>query len=95
MKSYKLFILFILFVVQLVGCAPSTILAIPTSIADRRTTETQILDNKIFLSAWNPIQEIIATEEQKSRFNHVVFRGESCYPVTPRAGKCNKHQIDS
>ena len=73
MKSYKLFILFILFVVQLVGCAPSTILAIPTSIADRRTTETQILDNKIFLSAWNPIQEIIATEEQKSRFNLLAY----------------------
>ena len=73
MKSYKLFILFIIFITQLVGCAPSTILAIPSSIADRRTTETQILDNKIFLAAWNPIQEIIDTEEQKSRFNLLAY----------------------
>ncbi len=73
MKSYKLFILFILFLVQLVGCAPSTLLAIPASLADRRTTETQILDNKIFLAAWNPIQEIIDAEKQKSRFNLLAY----------------------
>ena len=73
MKSYKFFILFILFLTQLVGCAPSTILAIPTSITDRRTTEVQIADNKIFLAAWNPIQEITENEKQKSHFNIVVY----------------------
>jgi osmotically-inducible protein OsmY len=57
----------------LVGCAPSTILAIPTSITDRRTTEVQIADNKIFLAAWNPIQEITENEKQKSHFNIVVY----------------------
>ena len=75
MKSYKFFILFILFLTQLVGCAPSTILAIPTSITDRRTTEVQIADNKIFLAAWNPIQEITENEKQKSHFNLVVYNG--------------------
>ena len=73
MKSYKFFILFILFLTQLVGCAPSTILAIPGSIADRRTTEVQIADNKIFLASWNPIQEITENEKQKSHFNLVVY----------------------
>ena len=75
MKSYKFFILFILFLTQLVGCAPSAILAIPTSITDRRTTEVQIADNKIFLTAWNPIQEITENEKQKSHFNLVVYNG--------------------
>ena len=73
MKSYKLFILFILFITQLVGCAPSTIIAIPTSISDRRSTEAQIDDNKIFLASWNPIQEIVDNEKQKSHFNIVVY----------------------
>ena len=73
MKSYKLFILFILFITQLVGCAPSTLLAIPQSLADRRTTEVQITDNRIFLSAWNPIQVITEKEKQKSHFNLSVF----------------------
>jgi osmotically-inducible protein OsmY len=73
MKSYKLFILFILFITQLVGCAPSTILAIPQSLADRRTTAVQITDNKIFLAAWNPIQVITEKEKQKSYFNLSVF----------------------
>ena len=73
MKSYKLFILFILFITQLVGCAPSTILAIPASISDRRSTEAQIDDNKIFLASWNPIQEIVDTEKQKSHFNISVY----------------------
>ena len=73
MKSYKLLILFILFITQLVGCAPSTILAIPSSIADRRTTEAQISDNKIFLSAWAPVHEITDNEIQKSHFNLIVY----------------------
>ena len=73
MKSYKLFILFILFITQLIGCAPSTILAIPSSIADRRTTEVQVQDNKIFLAAWSPLQEITDNEKQKSHFNIAVF----------------------
>ena len=73
MKSYKLFILFILFITQLIGCAPSTIMAIPSSIADRRTTETQVIDNKIFLAAWNPIAEITEKEKQKSHFNLIVY----------------------
>jgi len=73
MKSYKLLILFILFITQLIGCAPSTILAIPSSIADRRTTEVQVQDNKIFLSAWSPLQEITDNEKQKSHFNLVVY----------------------
>ena len=75
MKSYKFLILFILFLTQLVGCAPSTILAIPSSIADRRTTGVQISDNKIFLASWNPIQEITENEKQKSHFNLVVYNG--------------------
>jgi osmotically-inducible protein OsmY len=73
MKSYKLFVLFILFITQLVGCAPSTILAIPASIADRRVAEVQISDNKIFLSAWAPIHEITDNEVQKSHFNLMVY----------------------
>ena len=73
MKSYKLFVLFILFITQLVGCAPSTILAIPSSIADRRVAEVQISDNKIFLSAWGPIHEITDNEVQKSHFNLMVY----------------------
>mgnify|MGYP000471654273 CR=1 FL=1 len=73
MKSYKLFTLFILFITQLVGCAPSTIFAIPASIADRRTTQIQIMDNKIYLASWAPIQEITENEKQKSHFNITVF----------------------
>ena len=73
MKSYKLFILFILFITQLVGCAPSTIFAIPTSIADRRTVQVQFIDNKIYLASWGPIQEITDNEKQKSHFNIAVF----------------------
>jgi osmotically-inducible protein OsmY len=73
MKSYKLFTLFILFITQLVGCAPSTILAIPSSISDRRAAEVQFIDNKIFLSAWAPIQEITDNEKEKSHFNLIVF----------------------
>ena len=73
MKSYKLFVIFILFITQLVGCAPSTLLAIPQSVADRRSTEVQFTDNKIFLSAWSPIQEITEKEKQKSHFNLTVF----------------------
>jgi osmotically-inducible protein OsmY len=73
MKSYKLFILFILFITQLVGCAPSTIFAIPTSIADRRTVQVQFIDNKIYLASWRPIQEITDNEKQKSHFNIAVF----------------------
>ena len=73
MKSYKLFLLFILFITQLIGCAPSTILAIPASIADRRSTEVQIIDNKIFLAAWNPVHEIVDNQKQKSHFNIAVF----------------------
>ena len=73
MKSYKLFILFIIFITQLVGCAPSTILAIPSSIADRRTTEVQISDNKVFLASWAPVHEITDNQKQKSHFNIVVF----------------------
>tara|TARA_B100000795_G_scaffold241724_1_gene204615 strand:+ start:261 stop:854 length:594 start_codon:yes stop_codon:yes gene_type:complete len=73
MKSYKLFVLFILFITQLVGCAPATLLAIPQSFADRRSTGAQITDNKIFLAAWNPIQVITEKEKQKSHFNLTVF----------------------
>ena len=73
MKSYKLFVLFILFITQLVGCAPSTLLAIPQSIADRRSTEDQITDNTIFLSSWSPIQEITDKERHKSHVNLAVF----------------------
>jgi osmotically-inducible protein OsmY len=73
MKSYKLFVLFILFITQLVGCAPSAIIGIPTSILDRRTTETQIKDNQIFLAAWSPIQEVIENETQKSHFNLMSY----------------------
>jgi osmotically-inducible protein OsmY len=73
MKSYKLFILFILFITQLVGCAPSSIFAIPSSIADRRTVEVQFLDNKIFLAAWAPIHAITDNEMQKSHFNLISY----------------------
>tara|TARA_B100000768_G_C11144315_1_gene317471 strand:- start:182 stop:775 length:594 start_codon:yes stop_codon:yes gene_type:complete len=73
MKSYKLFVLFILFITQLVGCAPSAILGIPASILDRRTTETQIKDNQIFLASWAPTQEILDKETQKSHFNLLSY----------------------
>ena len=73
MKSYKLLILFILFITQLVGCAPSTILAIPSSIADRRSTEVQFIDNQIFLAAWAPVHEIVDNEVQKSHFNLMSY----------------------
>ena len=73
MKSYKLFTLFILFITQLVGCAPSTILAIPASISDRRTTEVQFVDNQIFLAAWAPVHEITDNEAQKSHFNLMSY----------------------
>ncbi|MAS00235.1 MAG: hypothetical protein CMH24_02585 [Nitrosomonadales bacterium] len=73
MKSYKLFILFILFITHLIGCAPSTITAIPLSIADRRSTEAQVIDNKIFLAAWNPIQEIADNANQKIHFNLLSY----------------------
>ena len=73
MKSYKLFILFILFITQLIGCAPSSILAIPTSIADRRATEVQFIDNQIFLAAWAPVHEIVDNEVQKSHFNLMSY----------------------
>ena len=73
MKSYKLFILFILFITQLIGCAPSSILAIPSSIADRRSTEVQFIDNQIFLAAWAPVHEITDNEAQKSHFNLISY----------------------
>ena len=73
MKSYKLFVLFILFITQLVGCAPSAILGIPASFLDRRTTETQIKDNQIFLAAWGPVQEVLEKETQKSHFNLISY----------------------
>ena len=73
MKSYKLFILFILFITQLIGCAPSSILAIPSSIADRRSTEVQFIDNQIFLAAWAPVHEIVDNEVQKSHFNLMSY----------------------
>jgi osmotically-inducible protein OsmY len=73
MKSYKLFILFILFITQLIGCAPSTITAIPLSIADRRSTEAQISDNSIFLASWSPVQEIAENAKQKLHFNIVSY----------------------
>ncbi len=73
MKSYKLLIIFILFLTQMVGCAPSTILAIPASILDRRTTEVQIVDNQIFLAAWSPVEQIVKKEKEKSHYNLTVF----------------------
>jgi len=73
MKSYKLFILFILFITQLVGCAPSSLLAIPQSISDRRSTENQFIDNKIFLAAWSPVELITKNEKEVSHFNITVF----------------------
>ncbi len=73
MKSYKLFILFILFITQLIGCAPSTITAIPLSIADRRSTEAQVADNSIFLATWSPVQEIAESAKQKMHFNIVTY----------------------
>tara|TARA_B110000495_G_scaffold87049_1_gene75056 strand:+ start:159 stop:752 length:594 start_codon:yes stop_codon:yes gene_type:complete len=73
MKSYKLFILFILFITQLIGCAPSTILAIPSSIADRRSTEVQFIDNQIFLASWAPVHKIIDNKVQKSHFNLMAY----------------------
>tara|TARA_B100000795_G_scaffold204165_1_gene157759 strand:+ start:1566 stop:2111 length:546 start_codon:yes stop_codon:yes gene_type:complete len=57
----------------MVGCAPSTILAIPASILDRRTTEVQIVDNQIFLAAWSPVEQIVKKEKEKSHYNLTVF----------------------
>jgi len=57
----------------MVGCAPSTILAIPASILDRRTTEVQFVDNQIFLAAWSPVEQIVEKEKEKSHYNLAVF----------------------
>jgi len=73
MKSYKLFILFILFISQLVGCAPSAIIGIPSSILDRRTSENQIIDKQIFLASWSPIQKLVENEIQKSHYNLISY----------------------
>ena len=60
-KSYKLFILFFIFITQLVGCfAPIGVAGVvvpPLSFADRRSTEIQIIDQKNEFEAIIEIQE--------------------------------------
>ena len=59
-KSYKLFILIFLFITQLAGCAAVGVVAVvspPLSFADRRSTETQIIDQKNEFKAIIEIQE--------------------------------------
>jgi osmotically-inducible protein OsmY len=60
-KSYKLFILIFIFITQLVGCfAPigvAGVVGAPLSFADRRSTEVQIIDQRIEFKAMIEIQE--------------------------------------
>jgi len=59
-KSYKLFILIFLFMTQLIGCAAVGVVGVavpPLSFSDRRSTETQIIDQKVEFKA------IIQTQE--------------------------------
>jgi|TARA_B110000967_G_scaffold78736_1_gene81381 osmotically-inducible protein OsmY len=60
-KSYKLFILIFLFITQLSGCAAVGIAGVvvpPLSFADRRSTETQIIDQKVEFKSIIQTQEI-------------------------------------
>ena len=59
-KSYKLFILIFLFMTQLIGCAAVGVVSVvvpPLSFSDRRSTETQIIDQKVEFKAIIEIQE--------------------------------------
>ncbi|MDC0423221.1 BON domain-containing protein [Methylophilaceae bacterium] len=59
-KSYKLFILIFLFITQLAGCAAvgvTSVVAPPLSFADRRSTEIQIIDQRVEFKAIIEMQE--------------------------------------
>jgi osmotically-inducible protein OsmY len=57
-KSYKLFILFFLFITQLIACVPVAVVSVPLSISDRRATEVQYIDQKIEFKAILETQDI-------------------------------------
>ena len=59
-KSYNFFILIFLFITQLVGCAAvgvTGVVAPPLSFADRRSTEIQIIDQRVEFKAIIEMQE--------------------------------------
>ena len=62
-KAYKFYILFILISFHLVGCAPIAVVSVPSSYADKRTTEVQFNDQKI------EIQSILNTQDIYSGSN--------------------------
>ena len=59
-KSYKFYILFSLIALHLVACAPVAVVSAPTSYSDRRTVETQFIDQKIEIKAILDAQDIYA-----------------------------------
>ena len=57
-KSYSLYILFSLFIFQIVGCAPAAVVTAPVTLADRRASEIQYIDQKIEIKAILETQDI-------------------------------------
>ena len=46
-KSYSLYILFSLFIFQIVGCAPAAVVTAPVTLADRRAQKYSTLIKKL------------------------------------------------
>ena len=57
-KSYSLYILFSLIIFQIVGCAPAAVVSAPITLADRRASEIQYIDQKIEIKAILETQDI-------------------------------------
>ena len=57
-KSYNLYILFSLVIFQMVGCAPAAVVTAPVTLADRRASEIQYIDQKIEIKAILETQDI-------------------------------------
>jgi osmotically-inducible protein OsmY len=57
-KSYSLYILFSLIIFQIVGCAPAAVVSAPVTLADRRASEIQYIDQKIEIKAILETQDI-------------------------------------
>ena len=57
-KTYKLYILFIFIILQIVGCAPAAVVTAPVTLADRRAPEIQYIDQKIEIKAMLETQDI-------------------------------------
>ena len=78
-KSYKFYILFSLIALHLVACAPVAVVSAPTSYSDRRTVETQFIDQKIEIKAILDSQDIYAGSNVSfvSYNQTVVITGEA------------------